>query len=224
MNDKNTLKVTNNSDNIFEIRSITKIFTSICLSKLITTNEAILTETLSSQFYFSIPTGGDITLLQLANHTSGLPVVPTNVGEIKGYNASDPYATYTLDNLKSYLQNDLVLSSESGLEYLYSNLGTGMLGYILAQKRQKTYEQLLHNIIFKPLNMDNSTTLLENIDSDKLIEGRDKGGNIVPYWNLDEVASGVGSIKSSVKDLEKFVRKNFENDIVYNLSTEKNIW
>lgn len=99
-----------------------------------------------------------------------------------------------------------------------------MLGYILAQKRQKTYEQLLHNIIFKPLNMDNSTTLLENIDSDKLIEGRDKGGNIVPYWNLDEVASGVGSIKSSVKDLEKFVRKNFENDIVYNLSTEKNIW
>ncbi|WP_237275936.1 serine hydrolase domain-containing protein [Tenacibaculum ovolyticum] len=221
INDKNTLKVTSNSDNIFEIGSITKIFTSICLSKLITTNEATLTETLSSQFDFSIPTGGNITLLQLANHTSGLPVVPTNIGEIKGYNASDPYATYTLDNLKNYLQNDLVLSSESGFEYLYSNLGTGMLGYILAQKRQKTYEELLHNIIFKPLNMDNSTTLLANVDPKKLVEGRDKDGNIVPYWNFDEVASGAGSIKSSVKDLEKFVRKNFENDIVYNLPQKK---
>jgi CubicO group peptidase (beta-lactamase class C family) len=221
INDNNTLKVIENSENIFEIGSITKVFTSVCLSKLITTNEAILTETLENQFDFSITTGGDITLLQLANHTSGLPVASTNIDEIQGYDTSDPYATYSLDNLKSYLQNDVVLNSESGSEYLYSNIGTGMLGYILAQKRGNTYEELLHSIIFEPLSMNNTTTLLENVDTQKLIEGRDETGNIVPHWNFAEVASGAGSIKSSVMDLEKFVRKNFENDAVYNLPQEK---
>lgn len=219
-NDNMVLKVTNNKTNIFEIGSITKVFTSICLSELIASEEASLTETLQNQFDFQFLAGGNITLRQLANHTSGLPVVATNVNEIQGFNAEDPYAVYSYENLKSYLQNHIMLNSVSGTNYEYSNLGTGILAYILAQKRHSTVEEMMQSIVFDPLGMNSTTTLLDNVDVSRLVEPRDINGNIVSHWNFAETASGAGSIKSSVIDMVKFIQKNFGDDDVYNLPKE----
>lgn len=219
-NSNNVLRGTNNADKIFEIGSITKVFTGICLSKLVSTNNAILTETLQSQFAFPLLNGGDINLLQLANHTSGLPRLPTNIDEVVGFNSNDPYADYTINHLESYLQNHVALNSVSGAQYEYSNLGMGMLGDILSKKANTSYEELLQSQIFEPLQMTNSTTLLENVDATKLVTGRDENDNAVPHWNYTDVSTAGASIKSSVIDLEKFVRKNFENDLVYNLPQE----
>ncbi len=220
-NDNNTLRGINNTESIFEIGSITKAFTGICFSKMISTNEVLLTETLQEQFNFSVPTAGDITLEQLANHTSGLPRLPTNIAEVVNFDMDNPYANYSYENLQSYLQKDVNLNSESGTEYLYSNLGMGILGYILAQKRNTTFEKLLQEIIFKPLNMSNSTSLLELVDTSKLVEPRDIKGNVVSHWDFSETTSAGGSIKSSVSDMSKFIIKNFDNDIVYNRAQKK---
>ncbi|WP_438425367.1 serine hydrolase domain-containing protein [Aquimarina macrocephali] len=219
-NSNNVLRGTNNADKIFEIGSITKVFTSICLSKLITTNNATLTETLQHQFDFSLHGGADISLLQLANHTSGLPSLPTNIDEVEDIDPNDPYATYDINHLESYLQNHISLNSVSGTQYEYSNIGTGMLGYILSKKMGISYEGLLQSLVFGPLQMSNSTTLLANVDATKLVAGRDEKDNLAPNWNFLEVMTGIGSIKSSVIDLEKFVRKNFEDDLIYNLPQE----
>lgn len=220
-NENGVLKATDNADNVFEIGSITKVFNSICLSEMIASDEASLTETLENQFDYPLQAGSDITFQQLANHTSGLPVVPTNVDEVQGFNMDDPYAIYTPDNLKNYLQNQVVLNATSGTNYEYSNLGVGILGYTLAQKRNITFEELLQDIIFNPLGMSSSTTLVENVDASKLVEPRDIDGNIVSHWNFAETTSAAGSIKSSVKDMVKFIQKNFENDAIYNLPQEK---
>ncbi|WP_108866395.1 serine hydrolase domain-containing protein [Aquimarina aquimarini] len=216
-NDNNVLRKIDNADKIFEIGSITKIFTGICFSKLIATNKATLTETLQNQFDFPLQAGGDITLMQLANHTSGLPRLPTNIDEIIDFNPKDPFASYTPDNLKSYLQSHVVLNAESGAQYEYSNLGMGMFGYILSKKMMTSYEELLQKQIFEPLQMFNSTTLLTNVDAEKLVPGCNESGDAVQNWNFTEVLTAAGSIKSSVTDLEKFVHKNFEDDMVYNL-------
>ncbi|TXF89122.1 beta-lactamase family protein [Neolewinella aurantiaca] len=218
--ESDVLQTTDNADNVFEIGSITKVFTSICLSDMIASGEASLTETLQGQFDYDIPTGGDITFLQLANHTSGLPVVPTNEEEVPQFDPTDPYAVYTPENLQSYLQNHLVLSAASGTEYSYSNLGTGLLGYALAQKRNTTYEELVQRTVLSPLGMEQTTSVLENTDTTKLVEPRDQNGDIVPHWNFSEITTGAGSLKSSAEDMTRFIRKNFENDAVYDLPQE----
>ena len=220
INKNNVLRRIENSDKIFEIGSITKVFTSICLSHLIATDEASLTETLQSQFDFPIPEGATINLLQLANHTSGLPRLPNNVDEIVNFNLQNPFANYSINNLESYYQNHIQLNASSGTQYEYSNLGVGTLGYILSKKRGVSYEELLQSLILEPLQMTNSTTLLSNVDASKLVIGQDEEGNTTPNWDFTDAMAGTGSIKSSLVDMEKFVRKNFENDAVYNLPQE----
>lgn len=220
-NNDGVLRGINNTEAIFEIGSITKVFTGVCLSKMIWTDEVSLTETLQEHFEFEMPVGGDITLKQLANHTSGLPRIPTNIDEVNDFDINNPYASYSIENLESYLQTDVNLNSVSGTEYLYSNLGMGILGYTLAQNRNTTYEELLQDIIFNPLNMSNSTTLLSNIDMSKLVEPRDINGNIVSHWDFSETTSASGSIKSSVSDMSKFIIKNFDTDTVYNMAQTK---
>ncbi len=215
-NNNNVLRGIDNADKIFEIGSITKVFTGICLSKLAGLNKVTFDETLQNQFDFPLKEGGDITLLHLATHTSGLPRLPNNSDEVEGLDLNDPYALYNQDHLHSYLQNHIVLNSEIGTAHEYSNIGMGMLGYILANKIDTSYEELLQNQIFEPLQMSNSTTLLANVDKTKLITGLDKEGNPVQNWNFTDIMAGTGSIKSSVIDLEKFAQKNFEDDIVYN--------
>ncbi|WP_299680588.1 serine hydrolase [uncultured Tenacibaculum sp.] len=215
------LKVKDNTNSIFEIGSITKVFTSICLSSMINSNEASLSETLQEQFDFPLLAVGNVTFKQMANHTSGIPRMPNNVNEIIGFNPEDLYAVYTYENLKSYLQNHVVLNNPSGTVYEYSNIATGILGYSLARKRNTTYEELLQDIIFNPLGMNSSTTLLSNVDTSRLVEPRDINGNIKIHWNFAETVTAAGSIKSSVNDMEKFIRKNFEDDVIYNLPQQK---
>jgi len=220
-NENKVLSSVANADKVFEAGSITKVFTSICLSELIAANEASLSENLQDQFDFTLKAGGEITLQQLANHTSGLPSLPTNVDEVQGFNIEDPYVVYTYDNLKSYLQNQVALNTTSGTTYAYSNLATGMLGYVLAQKRNSTYEALLRDIVFDPLGMNATTTVLGHVDASNLVEPRDPDGQVVSHWNFAETMAGAGSIKSSVADMAIFIRKNFEEDSVYNLPQEK---
>lgn len=218
INQNNALRSTNNANKIFEVGSITKVLTGICLSSLVASNETSLSETLQDQFDYTLTVGSDITLQQLANHTSGLPVVPTNTDEVVGLDLEDPYAIYTPENLKSYLQDHISLNSPSGTQYEYSNLGMGILGYTLSRKRNTTYEQMLQQIILNPLGMNNTTTILDDVPSATLVEPRDINGNVVSHWNFAETMSGAGSIKSSVSDMAKFIQKNFEDDTVYNLA------
>ncbi len=209
-------QIADNKNKIFEIGSITKVFTSILLSDLIRKEQATLSETLQNQFDFTLKNGGDIQLLQLANHTSGLPRITTNY-ETVDFNPKDPYANYTPELLEAYLENEVVLNNSIGTKFEYSNLGMGLLGYILSEKAEQTYEDFIQKVIFQPLQMTNSTTLLSNVNETQLVSGLDANGNTTSNWNFTNASVGAGGIKSSIIDLEKFTRKNFEDDSVYNL-------
>ncbi|MEL7147019.1 MAG: serine hydrolase domain-containing protein [Bacteroidota bacterium] len=222
INENDVLHSSDNANSVFEIGSITKVFTSICLSKLAQSGEIRMNETLAEQFDYPInPAARGITMEQLANHTSGLPRLPSNVDEVTDFNIEDPYATYTNENLRSYLQNHLVLDAPVGTEFQYSNLGMGLLGYVLAQKQETSFEELVQKTILQPLNMISTTTLLEDVEPARLVEPRDINGEIVSHWNFAEPMTAAGSLKSSVVDLVKFIRKNFEDDPVYTLPQTK---
>ena len=212
-----TLQIINNQNNIFEIGSISKVFTSVLFSKFIHDKKAYLDETIASNFDFNIKEGGEINLQQLANHTSGLAKLPSNIGFMQLL-SEQPYINYTSGLLKENLTKDIKLKNKVGKKSKYSNFGAGLLGYILTRKERKTYEDILQKYICKPLNMTKTTSDRNKISKDKLIKGLDKKGKETSNWDFTDVLIGAGGIKSCVVDLEKFVRKNFENDEVYNLT------
>ncbi|MEL6122455.1 MAG: serine hydrolase domain-containing protein, partial [Bacteroidota bacterium] len=94
LNQNGVLRGTANANHIFEIGSITKVFTGISLSALISEQRAALNDRVEDQLGYPLRAGGGITLAQLATHTSGLPSLPTNVDEVKDFDIMDPYASY----------------------------------------------------------------------------------------------------------------------------------
>lgn len=218
--DDNLQKV-DNSDAIFEIGSISKVFTSILFSKQINSNVLSKDDALYSVISFSEKASEQskgITLQMLANHTSGLPRIALNMMPSLMANEENPYKAYTAELLEEFYQDEILLDNSPGSTYAYSNLGTGTLGYILTTKANKTYEALLQEDILKPLGMGNSSSILSEIDNTKLIAGLGPDGEEVSNWDFTDAAVGAGGIKSNAIDMEKFIRKNFEDDAVYNLA------
>lgn len=210
-----------NEESIFEIGSISKVFTSILLSKQVNEGalsvDDLLTEFVDIDKDVASTESEEISLKMLANHTSGLPRIPQNMLAVMMLDQSNPYVAYTPELLKEFYRGAVKLDNTPGMTYAYSNLGTGTLGYILSQRKDMTYEALLQQDIFEPLNMVHSSSLLISVDSTKLVRGLNADGSVASNWDFTDAMVGAGGIKSNVVDMEKFVRKHFEEDEIYNL-------
>jgi D-alanyl-D-alanine-carboxypeptidase/D-alanyl-D-alanine-endopeptidase len=90
-------------DSIFEIGSITKIFTGLILAQMVEQRKVNLDEPVRELLpdgIVSKPAEPEITLLDLATQRSGLPRMPDNFHPA---NPEDPYADYGSANLYEYL-------------------------------------------------------------------------------------------------------------------------
>jgi len=151
-----------NKDSLFEIGSITKVFTSTILVNLILQDKINPDEPISQSLPFKLNSNEEnaqkITFKTLANHTSGLPNYPSNLDSVARLHPLNPYVEYDSILLKDYLVNEMTLSSIPGDRYEYSNLGYGILGYLLELKTGKSYEDLLKEYVFQNYGMNISTT------------------------------------------------------------------
>src|SRR5262245_59321932 len=101
----------------------------------------------------------DITFLDLATHTSGLPVQPANLvmHAIFSKSVDDPYSTFDSAAIVKYL-TDAKLDRAIGSKHDYSNLGVGLLGHALAKAGgADSFEQLLRRQITEPLEMKSTS-------------------------------------------------------------------
>ncbi|MEM9546400.1 MAG: serine hydrolase [Bacteroidota bacterium] len=217
--DRDELITTRNKNSVFEIGSISKVFTSILLSNQVNAHQLDLDDKVQSFMTFSEEKASEdskeMTLRMLANHTSGLPRIAQNMLPVMMQDQTNPYKNYTPELLKEFFMGEIILENAPNTAYSYSNLGTGTLGYILTQNTGKTYEKLLQEDIFGPLGMGSSSSLLTMIDASKLVKGLDPAGAETSNWDFTDAAVGAGGIKSTAVDMEKFVRKNFEDDPMY---------
>jgi CubicO group peptidase (beta-lactamase class C family) len=210
-----SLLVTDNKDSVFEIGSITKVFTTFILSDLILHHIINLNGPISEALPFKLKESGKndtaITFMTLANHTSGLPRDPEN--NLFNKYPDNPYGGYNIEELKDYLQNIMSLNSTPGEVYEYSNLGMGLLGYLLELKTGKTYESLLQDRIFLKYKMFSSSTYRTSIKNN-IIKGQDSIGKVIPNWDFGSMAAA-GGVYSNAADLSKFVSANFSSDSVF---------
>ena len=192
---------------VFEIGSVTKTFTANLLfqlqeQKIVNINSSI-TQYLPAQFR-NDSVLQKITLANIASQTSGLPRLPDNLDKIKEYTPMQPYQFYKREHLYSFLKSIRKINPGS---YAYSNLGFGLLSTIEEDVTAMSFESLLNNSIFQPLQMDDTY-----IDAKKNRADSATGyfyGKPADYWLFDCLA-GAGAIKSTVADLLKYLDAHIE--------------
>jgi CubicO group peptidase (beta-lactamase class C family) len=206
-----SIRTVENEKNVFEIGSITKVFTSTLLANFVIENKVGLDENINQYLNFPFKDDQQITFRKLANHTSGLPRLPTNM-DSHFFKSGNPFENYDEKKLIKYLTKKLELSTITDNKYTYSNLGVGLLGYTLSQIENKSYQELLQEKIFSKYQMTTTTTTERDQIEKLLIKGQNPEGEIVPNWDWDlAVLSGAGAILSSVEDLSKFAIAQFDN-------------
>jgi CubicO group peptidase (beta-lactamase class C family) len=197
---------------IFEIGSITKTFTAAVLAWYVNEGKLKLSDPITRYLPDSVarnPSLMGITLVNLINHTSGLPRMPDNFTVQQSYEELNPYKHYTKELLFSYLKT-CTLKSAPGTKYAYSNLGVGLLGVILEKISGKSYEQLVLDIICEPLGMKSTLQRLSSSMNTRFATVYNEDGNQTPAWDFDVLASG-GALRSDMGDLLTYVNSNMAN-------------
>jgi len=197
-------------DDVFEIGSITKVFTASILADMMTRGEVRLDDPVAKYLPTSahIPSrnGRQITLFDLATQSSGLPRMPSNFTPRDSMN---PYADYTVQQMYAFLSG-YQLPRDIGASYEYSNLGVGLLGHVLALRAKTSYEQLVTRRILTPLGMSETAITLTPALRARLAPGHDGDGHVVPNWDLPTLA-GAGALRSTVADLMTFLVANLDS-------------
>ena len=192
-----------NADTVFEIGSITKVFTSLLLADMIERGEVRpdtpVADLLPKTVRVPSRNGRQITLLDLSMQISGLPRIPSNMTPA---DAANPFADYTPQKLYDFLAG-YTLKRDPGEQYEYSNLGAGLLGYALALKAGMSYEQLVRRRILEPLGMTNTGITLTADQKARLAQGYNMSVNPAKNWDFDALA-GCGALRSTASDMLTF--------------------
>ncbi|TAL66658.1 MAG: class A beta-lactamase-related serine hydrolase [Bacteroidetes bacterium] len=197
-----------NHSSVFEIGSITKIFTATLLANYV--NDGILDpeDHINNYLPFKLHDDIQISFKELANHTSGLPGIPSNMFLSAIFKSGNPYKACSEDKLVQYMSEKVKLNRRTGKNFIYSNLGAGLLGYTLSNIENKSYQDLLIEKIFSKYGMTNSSTIRMELES-KLIGGLNKKGSKASNWDFASLESA-GAILSTTEDLSKFAVAQFD--------------
>jgi len=198
----NSTYPTPTTDTLFEIGSITKVFTALLLADQV--NQGVVTlktpvEELGLGEAEEAATAM-IPLQTLASHTAGLPRLPLTrvlwslIYPANPYRGSQPAELYraitTADPESEICQ--------------YSNLGPALLGQLLATAAGQPYETLIQTQVLAPLGLTDTRFDLAPGDTKRLAQGHRENGLPTANWQLDAYAPA-GGLKSTVTDMGRFM-------------------
>jgi CubicO group peptidase (beta-lactamase class C family) len=193
-------------DTIFEIGSVTKVFTSLLLADMVNRKEVTLDDPaakyLPEKVNMPERSGKSITLHDLSTHRSGLPPLPGNFKLQDPYN---PFGDYSVDDLYQFLSG-YALPRDPGSEFEYSNLGGGLLGHVLACRAGTDYESLIRTRITELLGMPDTGITLSSSMKQRMATGHIGmlAPMVKPGLPLPTLA-GAGALRSSANDMLTFL-------------------
>ena len=188
-------------DTIFEIGSVSKVFTSLLLADMVTRNEVALDDPAARYLPGDVTlperSGKSITLLDLSTHSSGLPSLPSN---LKPKDPRNPYADYSVEDLYQFISG-YTLPRDPGSEFEYSNLGAGLLGHLLASRAETDYESAIRVRITEPLRMPDTGIALSAAMKQRMATGHNAMLAPVANSDLPTPLAGAGALRSSANDM-----------------------
>ena len=193
-------------DTLYEIGSVTKVFTSLILADMVRRQEVKLDDPVAKYLpdHVKVPSRGgrQITLVDLATHRSGLPRMPSNYSE---NGPDDPHAVYSEDQLYAFLSS-YQLERDIGAQFDYSNVGVALLGLALSRRAGVEYGVLVRERVLAPLGMTSTGFPVRPEHRERLATGHTNQYWMTPApeWNLTTLAAA-GSLRSSAKDMLSFL-------------------
>jgi CubicO group peptidase (beta-lactamase class C family) len=197
---------------IFEIGSVTKVFTGLLLADLAEGGLIGLDDPLASYLpaWVRVPTfgGHQLTLADLASHAGGLRRDPK--GTLRRWlgNRHNPNAGLSVESLYAGLARTK-LRRRPGERVKYSNLGAGLLGDALARAAGQPYEELVRERICRPLGMRDTVVTLTSEQTARLAAGHTRRGRPAPPLEIPALV-GAGALRSTATDLLRFLRANLK--------------
>jgi len=200
------------ADDVFQLYSITKTFTSTLVMKLEEEGKLKLSDKLE-KYYPGFSEGNTITIENLLTHTSGI------YDYTRGYNMPDIKEKTLVDFLRSK-----PLDFPPGTQWSYSNSGYWLLGFIIEKVTGIPYGEALKQYIFDPLQMKSAS-----LDYKKLVSKYKATGYVTLSDSLKEEAEiydspgpfAAGAIYATVGDVYKYYIGITEHKILTSESYKK---
>ena len=197
-------------DTVYEIGSITKAFTGTLLGDMVNRGliklDTPLQEFLPADVKLHLAGDVPIRLVDVASQSSGLPRMPDNFAP---KDATNPYVDYTPEQMFAFLGKHQLRRPPG--EYEYSNLGMGLLGYILTKQAGKPYEELVVKRICEPLKMNDTRIKLSEDQRKRLAAPYNAELADEHNWEFDALA-GAGALRSTTNDMLKFAAAAMSED------------
>ena len=183
-----------------EIGSCTKTFTATLFALAINRNQIV--PDAPAQKY--MPNGytlraQQLTPLELADFTSGMPDDPTNLP--RGLEQRS-IASYTVRDFLTWASN-YEPRTRLPAPYKYSNAGIGLLSYLVATATGKTWEEQLNSEILEPLGLADTTLRPTPEQQRRLAEGHNRAGQDAPRWPV-YAWYAAGGLRSTAHDMISF--------------------
>ncbi|MBU5311313.1 serine hydrolase [Tissierella carlieri] len=208
--------IKNKTQTRFAIGSVTKQFTAMAIMQL-DEKQMLNIEDKISKYLPDFPNGDGITIHNLLTHTSGL-VNYTELPEFYALESEDPKVEDVLNLIK-----DKPLEFESGTQFKYCNTGYALLSEIIEKVSGVTFEEYLHENIFKPLNMKDTGVCYGK--NKEIHHATAYSGHLDLIPVDDEIllsqAYGAGNMYSTVEDLYRWDRALNTEQLVKKESLDK---
>jgi len=182
---------------LFQIASISKVFTAAIILQLVEEGQLHLTDTIEPWF-LNVPWANQITITQLLNHTSGIVsfnALPDGTTLDTGYQSPDELIAIATDY-------DLLFNPGEG--WAYSNTNYVMLGKIIESIEEQSFHDVLTRRILHPLNLEDTILRRPNMDELSVIAGHRDGQRLNDEFLDEEFYAkpyAAGALASTAKDL-----------------------
>jgi D-alanyl-D-alanine-carboxypeptidase/D-alanyl-D-alanine-endopeptidase len=190
-------------DTVFDIGSLTKLFTALALADMVVRGEMAMDDPLGRYLPADVTVpdfaGKPITLRDVATYSPGLPGWPVDMPPL-----GKTFPDYPVARLYRAL-SATKLDAAPGTHYVYSNFGYGLLGLALARRADTDFEALIVSRICNPLGMESTRIKLTSDMQARVSSGHDRKLAKIASWDMQEAFAGAGAFRSTGNDLLKFL-------------------
>lgn len=188
------------ADTLFEVGSLTKVFTALLLARLVLDGRLGLDTPVAGLLPGLRGVPAWVTPRALATHTAGLPRIPAKV---LWAGPRNPYARFGGEDLEGWMRAWRPSRPPKPGKPAYSNLGAGLLGHVLGHLAGKPYPEALRDLVLAPLGLHDTGCALDPARAARLAQPHGSWGRPVAPWDFDALA-GAGALRSSARDLARF--------------------
>jgi CubicO group peptidase (beta-lactamase class C family) len=200
-------KVSVTADSLFQVGSITKIWTATMIMQLVDEAQLSLDTTVAEVLPGARLGAGDVsgqvTVRHLLTHTSGIDGdIFTDTG--RGDDCVERYVGLLAETPSVFTP---------GAAYSYCNSGFVVLGRIIEILDGQSWDESLHERLVGPLGITRTVTLPEEAILHRAAVGHRRCGTPVDVWNLPRGVGPAGLITAAAGDLLAFARLHLDRGV-----------